>query len=87
MIGHQATANVGLVDERTLRSIVGTIDDDKVIEILELQPSVSEVEQAIVWAGGNGGVLSKGGRPLTGKAAAIVDILTAGEEVDPLRGG
>lgn len=66
-----------------LKAIVGDIEDAKVIEILELSPSIAELEEAAVWATGNGDVLAKGGRPLSGTAAAIVEILTADEEEEP----
>lgn len=66
-----------------LKSIVGDIDEAKVIEILKLNPSVAELEEAAVWAAGDGDVLDKQGRPLTGTAALIFDILTADEEEPP----
>jgi hypothetical protein len=66
-----------------LRAIVGDIDDAKFIEILELRPTVAEVEQAAIWATGNGDILAKEGRPLSDKAAQIVEILTAEEEEPP----
>ncbi len=66
-----------------LKSIVGDIDEAKVIEILKLNPTVAELEEAAVWAAGDGDVLDKEGRPLTGIAAQIFDILTADEEEPP----
>jgi hypothetical protein len=66
-----------------LRSIVGDIEDAKFIEILELRPTLAEVEQAAIWAAGDGDILGKEGRPLTGKIAQIVEILTAEEEEPP----
>jgi hypothetical protein len=77
------TSNVTAINADQLRAIVGSIDDAKFIEILELKPTVAEVEQAAIWATGNGDVLAKQGRPLAGKAAQIVEILTADEEEPP----
>ena len=45
-----------------LRNIVGDVDEAKVIEILELTPSLEDVEQAATWAAGDGDVLSKEGQ-------------------------
>jgi len=66
-----------------VRRIVGDIEDGKAIEILTLQPTTEELEEAAIWATGNGDVLAKEGHPLSGKAAAIFDILTADEEEPP----
>jgi len=77
------SSNPTVISADQLRAIVGDIDEVKFIEILELRPSLNEVEQAAVWAVGDGDVLAKEGRPLTGKVAEIVEILTADEEEPP----
>jgi hypothetical protein len=66
-----------------LRAIAGNLDDEKVIDILNLQPTFAELEQAILWASGDGDLLAKGGHPMTGKVAEIVEILTADEDEPP----
>jgi hypothetical protein len=66
-----------------LKAILGDVDDAKVIEILKLQPSIAELEQAAVWAVGDGDVLARGGHPLAGKVAEIVEILAVDEEEPP----
>jgi hypothetical protein len=76
-------ANVVGRDE--LRAIAGNLDDDKVLDILNLQPTAAELEQAVVWASGDGDVLARSGHPLTGRVAEIVEILTAGEDEPPER--
>lgn len=66
-----------------LKRILGELDDSKVVEILALRPTIPELEEAAVWAAGNGDVLAKSGRPLGRVAATIVDIMTADEEEEP----
>lgn len=66
-----------------VRRIVGDIDDGKALEILALQPTTDELEQAAMWAAGNGDLLGKEGHPLSGNAATIFDMLTADEEEPP----
>jgi len=66
-----------------LKSILGEVDDAKLIEVLKLQPTLVELEEAAIWAIGNGDILAKDGRPMTGTVAAIVEILTAEEEEPP----
>ena len=63
-----------------LTQILGEVDDAKIVEILALKPTLQEVEEAALWATGDGDVLSKDGHPLGGVVAAIVDIMITGEE-------
>jgi hypothetical protein len=69
------------VDE--LKAIVGDIDDAKIVDILALGPSVSELEQAATWIAGSGNALAREGHPLSGTVADIVEILTPEEEEPP----
>jgi hypothetical protein len=66
-----AQANAITRDE--LEAVVGKLDDEKVIDILNLQPTSAEMEQAILWAGGDGDLLAKSGHPLTAKVAELVE--------------
>ena len=66
-----------------LLRLVGDVDERKVLEIPALHPTVSEVEEAMLWAGGDGDVLAKRGHPLHGTAAGVFDILAADEEEEP----
>ena len=66
-----------------IEHIVGEIDEARLVDILALTPTVAEVEQAVMWAAGNGDVLAKSGHALTPTISGIVEILTAGEEEEP----
>jgi hypothetical protein len=72
-----------LVTKDELRAFVGNLDDRKVIDILNLQPTSFEFEQAVIWSSGDGDMLAKGGHPMTEKVAEIVKILTADEDEPP----
>jgi hypothetical protein len=63
-----------------LRSILGDVDDATTLEILGLNPTVADLEEAVMWASGRGDILGKQGRPLTGIAAQIFDILARDEQ-------
>jgi hypothetical protein len=65
------------------KRILGDLDDAKMIEILALNPSLADLEQAAIWATGDGDVLARSGHPLAGVIAEIVDILAADEEEEP----
>jgi hypothetical protein len=66
-----------------LHAIAGNLDDEKIIDILNLQPTSAEMEQAVLWATGDGDLLAKSGHPLSAKVAEIVEILTADEDEPP----
>ncbi|MCP4779469.1 MAG: hypothetical protein ABUJ98_11935 [Hyphomicrobium sp.] len=71
--GAQATAE-------DVKRIIGDIEDPKVLEILNLEPTIVELEEVVVGAAGDVDILGKEGHQLTAVAYQIVEILTAGEE-------
>jgi hypothetical protein len=66
-----------------VKAILGDLDEDKIIEILALKPTIADLEEAAIWATGDGDVLAKSGRPLAGTVADIVDIIVPEEEEPP----
>lgn len=66
-----------------LLRLVGDIDERKVLDILALRPTIAAIEQAVQWSAGDGDILAKDRHPLSGAAAAVLDILTADEEEEP----
>jgi hypothetical protein len=79
----QSRHGASLVTYEELRALLGEIDDRKAFEILALDPTIEDLEQAAKWAGGEGEIVGKAGHPLVGRAAEIFDILTADEEEEP----
>jgi len=74
-----------IIDKDALKAVVGSIEDAKAIEVLNLQPTLAELDEAMVWVSDDGDVLSKTAHPISGKVAKIVDILTRDED-DPQSG-
>ena len=64
------------------RRLLGEADEGKIAEVLAVQPTIWELEEAAIWHRGDGDVLGKTGRPLSGKAARIFEILAADDEDD-----
>lgn len=62
-------------------AILGPLDEDKLIALVNLRPTVAEVEEASVWLDGDRDVLGAE-PPLRGKASDIVTLLTADQEED-----
>jgi hypothetical protein len=69
-----------LTTTRESLRVLGDIEERKLIDILALRPTITEIEEAAVWLSGNGDVLAKERRPLTGTAAQIVEILAVDED-------
>jgi hypothetical protein len=65
------------------KRLLGDTDQSKIAEILAVQPTIWELEQAVIWHRGDGDVLGKAGYPLSGKAARIFEILAADDEEEP----
>jgi len=61
-----------------ITSILGHLDQPKLLEIMSLQPTIAEVEQASIWLSGDRDVFGAA-TPIKGKASHIVTILTADE--------
>jgi hypothetical protein len=67
-----------------VKSILGDLDETKMLPILALRPTVEDVEAASVWLAGDADVFGAA-EPLKGVASQIVTILTENEEEEPPR--
>ena len=74
--------DLATVSADEVRGIAGDADETKISEILTLAPSREELAEACAWAAGDGDLLGRQGHKLQGKAAQIVNILTADNEED-----
>ena len=55
--------------------LFGECDDETVVEVLALRPTVIELEEAAAWHVGQGDLLAREGRPQNSKIAAILELL------------
>jgi hypothetical protein len=78
-------ASSPLATHGDLTRLLGEVDDVKAAEILGLKPRLVEVEQAAVWAAGEGDRLARKGHELVGVVARIVDILALDEDEEEER--
>jgi len=65
-----------------IRRILGALDEAKLLDIMALQPTTPDVEEASLWLEGDSDIFGAG-RPLKPVAGEIVAILTADEEEQP----
>ena len=75
-----ARRSVASSDDVT-RILGSNLDPAKVLPIVELRPTVRDLEEASVWLGGDRDVFGPG-MPIKGIPSRIVSILTADEEDD-----
>jgi hypothetical protein len=79
---HTASASIGEpAGEEALRHILGDLNDARVLEILAIAPTEAELEEANLWASGEGDLLDRSGHPLVGNVALIYEILTRDEDL------
>ena len=70
--------------------VLGSLEDPKIIDILKLNPTVEDLEQAAMCAAGDHDVLAKDGRQVSNVAVRVAEIIAADEENDeppPAPGG
>jgi len=65
------------VKSEDVQRLLPDLDEWAIAEIVALQPAIGELEQAIAWDTGQGDLPGKAAHPLSGKAAAIFEILNA----------
>lgn len=65
-----------------LVSLVGGISDEAVVAILETGATLEEIEEALQWISSADDVMGKSGRELSGRSAAVYDILLAEDQTD-----
>ena len=68
--------------------ILGSLEDPRIVEILDLNPTVADLEQAAICVAGDHDVLAKSGRPVSRIAVQVAEIIAADEddEVPPASG-
>jgi hypothetical protein len=62
--------------------LLGAVDDEEVIAVLSLQPTVAELEDARVWLGGQENRQARTERPQTARTMAILEIVDRSEDDD-----
>ncbi len=73
-----------LATHNDVRDVLGKLDDDKMVAIMALKPTIVDIEEASMWLSGDADVFGPG-RALKDVAARIVTLLTADEERDASR--
>jgi len=62
-----------------IRRMFATIDDHKAVEIMQLEPSLEELEVSLAYLADVTDVMGKERRPLAGKSAMIYEIVIRDE--------
>ena len=75
-----------LATEKDVRRLFGNVDDVVVSEIVDLQPTIVDLNKAAQWIAGDRDLDQPEGQVLKGVSGEIVTLLAADEEGDPQRG-
>jgi len=73
------SGGTAVATDADITGILGSINSDKLLAIMSLEPTIAEVEEAAMWLSGDADVFGAG-KPVKGNASHIVTILTAEEE-------
>jgi len=63
-----------------IEHMLGDIETDKIAEILVLQPTLAELQQAVMRTAGTDDIVGRPLRPLRGKAGRICEIIAPDED-------
>ena len=66
-----------------LRRVLGELEDPRVMDVLNLHPTVADLEEAAICLAGDQDVLGKEGHAVSPRANQVVDILSDDEEDAP----
>ena len=81
----RASAAASHLSRREILDIAGNIEDAKVAAIERSGATIEQLEEAVAWASGLSGVMSKERHPLSGIVANLYELLTADEEFEDER--
>jgi hypothetical protein len=76
---HHASGPDAKASAADIKRVFGDLDTAIVLDILALNPTLRDIEDAALWLGGDPDIFGAG-KPLKGVAGEIVAILTADEE-------
>lgn len=79
----RVAAKPALAKRSDIVRVFGDVDDETVVEVLKLGPTIDELEQANAWLEGQGNRLSHAGYPQTERVGTLIDILRVEEEEPP----
>ncbi len=74
--------NENRLTHQDILRILGSVDDETAVAIIETGASAAQVEQARLWAAGESDAMGEARKPLIGPAAAVYDILVAAQSLD-----
>lgn len=61
-------------------AVLGPVDETLVAEVIATGATQAELAEAFAWANNDEALMGEGRRLPTGRVAALVDLLTSGEE-------
>ncbi len=84
MFKSPATSGANPASTEDIRAVLGALNESDLLEIVHLQPTIRDLEEAATWLSGDRDIFGAG-EPLSGVAAEIVEVLTSGDEAEAQR--
>jgi len=78
------TTATDIVSTADIRAVLGPLNENDLLEIASLRPTIGDLEEAATWLSGDRDVFGPG-EPLKGVAAEIVAVLAPDDEDDAAR--
>ena len=79
-----ASSGANPASPEDIRAVLGALDESDLLEIVALQPTIRDVEEAATWMSGDRDIFGAG-EPLSGVAAEIVNVLMSSEDEEAQR--
>ena len=86
MSNHITSSDTAPASAEDIRAILGALNESDLLEIVHLQPTIRDLEEAATWLSGDRDIFGAG-EPLSGVVAEIVDVLTSDDEDEAQRAG
>jgi hypothetical protein len=80
------SGGTALAKRDDIEGVLGDLDPAHVLAIMELRPTIADIEQASLWLDGDPDVFGAG-EPVRGVASEIIAILAENDEEEPPRAG
>lgn len=72
----------GIAERADVVQLFGELDDEDILQLLAMQPTIMELQEAAAWLEGEGDILARAGHPMTPRIAGILEIVDRRDEED-----
>lgn len=74
------TQHPGMAARDDVTRLLGDMTDEEILQILALEPTMLELQEAAAWIEGTGDVIDRAGRHLTPRITSILEIVDRNDD-------